>query len=108
MKKSLLSLGLVALVLVGLVGAAKAVTVTNRQDVMTVTLLSELSNTNTGVRQVIPLQGVRVLGEVTAALVKTAYTPQSVGELLVATFGSTNYVLMAKGITTNDWVQLKP
>jgi mRNA-degrading endonuclease toxin of MazEF toxin-antitoxin module len=108
MKKRMLGVGLVALVLAGMVGIVSAVTVTNRQDVITVTLLSEISSTDNGTRTVVPIQDVRVLGELTAALVATAYTPKSVGQMLVATFGSTNYVLMSKGITTNDWVQLKP
>lgn len=108
MKKSMLSVGLAALVLAGMIGVAKAITVTNRQDAITITLLSELSTTNNGTRTVVPVQDVRVLGELTAAITATAYTPKCVGQMLVATFGTTNYVLMAKGITTNDWVQLKP
>jgi uncharacterized MnhB-related membrane protein len=39
----------------------------------------------------------------------TAYTPRRAGDVLVGGAGSgTNAVWIAKGTSTNDWVQIKP
>jgi len=44
-----------------------------------------------------------------ATTVTTAYTPSRAGQLLIGSAGSgTNAVWVAKGTTTNDWVQVAP
>ena len=44
-----------------------------------------------------------------ATTTATAYTPRRAGDVLVGGAGTgTNAVWIAKGTTTNDWVQVKP
>lgn len=38
----------------------------------------------------------------------TAYTPRWIGDGLVGAFGITNTMWNAKGVTTNDWIQVGP
>lgn len=42
-----------------------------------------------------------------ASTTATAYVPAFVGQVLVGATGSTSSVWIAKGVTTNDWVQVQ-
>ena len=50
-----------------------------------------------------------VQADTNATTTATAYTPRRVGDVLVGGAGTgTNAVWIAKGTSTNDWIQVKP
>ena len=60
-------------------------------------------------RTVVTTNGLAVATSTNLVTVASAKTPAYVGQLLLGTVGTgTNGVWVAKGLTTNDWVQLKP
>ena len=60
-------------------------------------------------RTVVTTNGLAVATSTNLVTVASTKTPAYVGQLLLGTVGTgTNGVWVAKGLTTNDWVQLKP
>ncbi len=60
-------------------------------------------------RTVVTTNGLAVLTDTNAVTVATGYTPVFKGQFLFGNAGTgTNAVWAAKGVTTNDWVQLAP
>ncbi len=64
----------------------------------------------TATGNVATLQGdIIAQADTNATTTATAYTPRFVGDVLIGGAGvGTNAVWIAKGVTTNDWVALKP
>ena len=61
------------------------------------------------VRTVVTTNGFVVVTDTNAVTVATGYTPTFQGQFLFGYAGTgTNAVWVAKGVTTNDWVQLAP
>ena len=60
-------------------------------------------------RTVVTTNGLAVQTDTNAVTVATAYTPVFKGQFLFGSAGTgTNAVWVAKGVTTNDWVQVEP
>jgi len=61
------------------------------------------------VRTVVTTNGLAVQTDTNTVTVATGYTPAFTGQCLFGGAGTgTNAVWVAKGVTTNDWVQLEP
>ena len=60
-------------------------------------------------RTVVTTNGLAVQSDTNAVTVATVYTPVFKGQFLFGSAGTgTNAVWVAKGVTTNDWVQVEP
>ena len=92
MKKAVFSVGLLVAVCAGLALAADPDTVTRE-----------------AWRSVVSTNGVRVATNGTVYTVASTNTPAFAGQWLFGGAGvGTTGVWVARGLTTNDWVQLKP
>lgn len=61
------------------------------------------------VRTVVTTNGLAVQSDTNAVTVAAGYTPVFKGQFLFGSAGTgTNAVWVAKGVTTNDWVQVEP
>lgn len=101
MKKSLA----VAAVVLGLVGAAFAITYTNQGVVVSVDVLSEHAATPGLARSVIPCQGWQV-STAAEATVSTHFTPRDMGDVLFAPMHATGGVWVAMGVSTTSWKRI--
>lgn len=52
--------------------------------------------------------GTVAQSDTNATTTTTAYTPDFIGQVLVGNAGSTNYIWIAYGTTTNDWKVVHP
>ena len=60
-------------------------------------------------RTVVTTNGLAVATDTNAVTVATGHTPAFKGQFLFGSAGTgTNAVWVAKGVTTNDWVQVAP
>jgi hypothetical protein len=60
-------------------------------------------------RTVVTTNGLAVKTDTNAVTVATGYAPAFKGQFLFGRAGTgTNAVWVAKGVTTNDWVRIKP
>jgi len=61
------------------------------------------------VRIVVTTNGLAVKTDTNATSVASQYTPAFKGQFLIGLAGvGTNAIWVAKGLTTNDWVQIEP
>lgn len=59
-------------------------------------------------RTVVTTNGLAVQTDTNATTLATQYAPAFRGQWLLGSLGSSNGVWVASGVTTNDWIQLKP
>lgn len=62
----------------------------------------------TNVTEAAIVQSAWAQSDTNATTTTTLYTPQHIGDILIGLSGSTNYIWIARGTTTNDWQVIAP